>query len=295
MRHFLAIRRDGACKSFPRGSASAQDGAAGGGSLLPRVAARLRASASASLTGRRPKRSMAACAMLLAASVLLCPNDSFALQVVGQFAFSDRFPGTAKHLDFVTGTSLGVGAFVTPTSGVPVTESTATNLSTGVQLNLVSASLPVLPGLYQVLPAPEFDADLHLGVWEIRVKDSAGTEVVVTTAPIDHREAIPYVKRLAATGDPLAPSITWDAPKAQDIPTSCTMGYRVRLLFERTRQIYISPNLTTTSFVVPPGVIRAEDVDELRVRMEALCNEPGGTDSRSNTFRPLQDLLEGAE
>ena len=237
---------------------------------------------------------MAACAIFLGASVLLSPTNSFALSVVGQFAFSQRFPGSAQPLGFVKGTTLGVGAFVTPTPGVPVTEAIATNLSSGVQLNLVAATLAILPGLYQN-PPTEFDANMHLGVWEIRVTDSAGAVRMVTTAPIDLPEAIGFVKRLAAAGDPLAPSIAWDDVKAKERPASCTMGYRVRLLLDRARQLFISPNLTTTSFVIPPGVIRPEDLDEIWLRIEALCNdEPGGTDSRSNTFRPLLDLLEEA-
>src|SRR5262245_7216826 len=227
MRHSLAIRGDGACTSFPQENVGAQGLAPGGGRRLLRVAARRCASASASLTGRHVKRSVAACAMLLGASVLLSPTSSFALSVVGQFAFSQRSPGNAQPLGFVKGTTLGVGAFVIPTAGVPVIESTATNLSTGVQVNLIAAIIGVFPGLYQNDPVP-FDPAMHLGVWEIRTRDSAGAVVVVTTAPIDHAEAIGYVKRLSATGDPLAPSIDWDAPKEEDIPTSCTMGYRVR-------------------------------------------------------------------
>ena len=293
MRQSLTNRRDEACTSFLQGSVCAQDVVSRDGSRLLRVAARLYDSASAP-TRETLKRSVAACAILLGASVLLSPTNAFALSVVGQFAFSQRFPGSAQHLGFPKGITLGVGAFVTPTPGVPVTECTATNLSSGVQLNLGSANIGILAGLYQAVPAPEFDADIHLGVWDIRCTDSDGTVVVVTTAPIDHPEPIPFVKRLTATGDPLAPSIAWDGIEAEDRPASCTMAYRVRLLIAATRQLFISSNLTTTSFVIPPSVIHAEDLDEIWVRIEALCNDTGGTDSRSNAFRPLRELLEEA-
>lgn len=225
------------------------------------------------------------------------------------FAFFDRFPGNAYHLGFKKGPGVGfqVGAMVYP-GDAPLTSVTASNLNTGVKVEMESVSLPIKPGMWSY-SAPWSPED-HRGIWEIMAKDEAGNEATVETHELDMDAVMPFVKEMRASGDPLAPTISWRPPKdkdMEDIPEECRLSYVVRLLKAADNQFWQSGGTTSLSVTIPEGVLETEDLFDTWVRIEFRCFDERDygdftppywvlpLELRSETFRPLYDLIYEAD
>jgi len=223
------------------------------------------------------------------------------IKIEYQAAFSMRFPDNIQHLGFPKGLVLAVLANITPIGYpiIPITEVTAKNLDTGSILKLTSVEIEMqTPGLYSSVPLPPFDPSKHLGVWEIRVKDEKGNEAVVKTHKLDKVGEMPYVKDIKASGNPLAPIITWAAPNDTDIPEGCAdLEYRVRLVKDRKNPYYFSPDLLDTKYQIPEGKLKSEDLSDIYVVIICHCSDrdekayPLPTEFISQTFRPLKEAL----
>jgi hypothetical protein len=215
------------------------------------------------------------------------------------FAFMDRFPDGTQHLGCPKGNVFQVGGFITH-AGSPIKDVTVKNLDTGVVLTATLKALNIgamFSGLYQVFPMPAFDPSKHMGVWEIRVKDEKGNEAVAKTHKMDMKGKMPFLKGLKASGNPLAPMIMWSAPSEKDIPQGARVRYQVRLLKDLDNQFYRSGGTFDTNFQIPEGVIKAEDLSKIYVRVE--CQGWDKNDSvhplplelNSQTFMPLKEAL----
>ena len=108
---------------------------------------------------------------------------------------------------------------------------------------------------------------------------------------------MPYVKNIKASGNPLAPLITWNAPEI-DYPSECKIKYKVRLLKNNRSQFYKSKKgLSDTKEQIPEGFLKPEDIPDTYVRIECQCWDTDEEDSsmplelRSETFRPLKEAL----
>ena len=223
------------------------------------------------------------------------------IKIEYQNAFSMRFPDNIQHLGFPKGLVLAVAAVITPIGYpiIPITEVTAKNLDTGLILKLKSVEIEMqTPGLYSSVPLPPFDPSKHLGVWEIRVKDEKGNEAIANTHKLDKVGEMPYVKDIKASGNPLAPTITWAAPNDKDIPEGCAdLEYRVRLIKDRKKQYYLSYNLPDTKCQIPEGKLKYEDLSDTYVVIICHCSDkdekayPIPTEFISETFRPLKEAL----
>ena len=162
------------------------------------------------------------------------PANANDIQIRYPFVFTDRFPGSVQQLGFPKGIVLQIGAYIysaldEDNNPIPITRVTAENLDTGDELELYSLSLPIFEGVYINSPIP-LNPDYHMGVWRIGVEDEAGNLASANTHDLDIDGAMPYVKDIQASGDPLAPIITWRGPKEKRIPESCFVRYRIRLL-----------------------------------------------------------------
>jgi hypothetical protein len=147
-------------------------------------------------------------------------------------------------------------------------------------------------------PFPSFDASTHKGVWEIRVKDERGNEAVAKTHRLDKIGTMPYVKNIKASGNHLAPIITWTAPNQEEIPAKCKTIYVVRLLKDISNQFYRSKTPTDDpKEQIPEGVLKPENVSDAYVRIESQCldtddmDHPVPTELKSETFRSLKEAL----
>jgi hypothetical protein len=208
------------------------------------------------------------------------------------FAFPDRRPGSAQHLLFDKGPRLFVGAFVVLGSDqdgnpIPLMRATATNLRTGVQYDLPAGTVSFFDFFVQAWPEPEFDTDLHLGTWFFEAWD---VELNHASAQMDmeYGFVMPFVKEFSASADESNITFGWRYPKDQE--ETCTLyGSRVRLL----RNVDDQPVATALLFPGQPVNISLdqvpEDLENLWARVENFCLAPAL--SRSNTFRPLLDLL----
>jgi hypothetical protein len=192
-----------------------------------------------------------------------------------------------------------VGAFITPGDS-SITEVTAKNLDTGLILKLTARNVGTIHKnlLYNLTPFPPFDPSKHLGVWEIRVKDEKGNETVAKTHRLDKVGKLPYVRNIKASGNPLAPTITWTAPDKKDYPAYCKIKYKVRLLKTNLSQFYKSKKgLSDTKEKIPEGFLKSEDIPDTYVRIETQCWDTDDTDQpvpvelKSETFRPLKEAL----
>jgi hypothetical protein len=213
------------------------------------------------------------------------------------FAFQERFPDGLQQIGFSEGNFLQVGCFIKP-AGAPVKEITVKNLDTG----LVLKASPVNPGkifsgLYQVFPMPVFDPSLHMGVWEIRVKDQAGNETTAKTHKLDIKGKMPFVEGVKASGDSLSPAITWNAPGENDMPQGAKIRYQVRLL-KAGNQFYRSSGTTLTAHAIPEGVIKAEDLSKIYVRVQCQGWDQNDHEHflplelQSSTILPLKKIME---
>ena len=235
---------------------------------------------------------------LVIALAMIAPN-TYATTIKFAFVFADRFPDEAGPLGFTTGNVVQVGAMV-KAGDSPITKATATNLDTGLVLNLSSRKIGTIYKdlLFLHRPFPPFDPNKHKGVWEIRVKDEKGNEAVAKTHRLDKVGKMPYVRNIKASGNTLAPMITWTAPDEKDYPAECKIKYRVRLLKRVDSQFYKSKKgLSDTKEQIPEGFLKPEDIPDTYVRIETQCWDTDDTDQpvpvelKSETFRPLKEAL----
>ncbi|CAB5109257.1 hypothetical protein D3OALGA1CA_1921 [Olavius algarvensis associated proteobacterium Delta 3] len=148
-------------------------------------------------------------------------------------------------------------------------------------------------------PFPPFDPKKHLGTWEIKVKDAQGNEVIAKTHRLDKAERLPYVKNIQASGNSLAPMITWSALDPTRYPSECKIKYKVRLLKSNLEQFYATKKGTSeTKDQIPEGILKPEDLAETYVRIETQCwdtddkDQPVPVELKSETFMPLAKALE---
>lgn len=223
---------------------------------------------------------------------------AYAMEIKFAFVFIDRFPDEAKPLGFHAGNLLHVGAFITPGDS-SIKEVTAKNLDTGFELKLKPLNVGTIYKdlLYEFYPLPPFNPSKHLGVWEIKVKDEKGNETIAKTHRLDKVGKMPYVKNIKASGNPLAPMITWSAPD-KDYPPECEIKYTVRLLKNHLTQIYKSKKpFPEPKEQIPEGFLKSEDIPDTYVRIECQCwdtadkDQPLPMELRSETFLPLKEAL----
>ena len=233
---------------------------------------------------------------LVIALAMVTPN-TYAATIKFAYVFIDRFPDEAEPLGFPAGNVLHLGVMVAP-GEIPITEVTAKNLDTGLDLKLTQIDLgPIYTNLlFEAIPCLPFDPSKHKGVWEIKVKDEKGNKAVAKTHRLDKVGKMPYVGNIKASGNPLAPMITWSAPE-KDYPPECKIKYRVRLLKTSRSQFYKSKKgLSDTKEQIPEGFLKPEDIPDTYVRIETQCwdtesDHPVPVELKSETFRPLKEAL----
>jgi hypothetical protein len=213
------------------------------------------------------------------------------------FAFQDRFQEGSQQLGFPEGNVLQVGCFIKP-AGSPIKEVTIKNLDTGLSLTASPQNVGgIWSGLYLVYPMPSFDPSKHMGVWEILVKDEKGNEATAKTHRLSMKGEMPYVKGLKASGNPLAPTLTWTAPSEKDIPPGCAIRYQVRLLKNYETQFHKSNPTPDTKYQIPEGVIKSEDLSKIYVRIDTQgydksdSEHPLPLELKSQTFMSLEEAL----
>ena len=216
------------------------------------------------------------------------------------FAFKDRFPPGSQQLGFPEGDVLQVGCFIRPADSL-IKEVTIKNIDTGLVLKATSETRgDILSGLYHVMPMPPFDPSKHMGVWEIRVKDEKGNEETAKTHKLDMKGEMPYLEGLKASGNPLAPTITWSAPSEKDIPQGVKVSYSVRLLKDSNNQFYRSGFVpgVLTGHPIPEGVIKSEDLSKIYIRFQCQGWDKNDHEHsfplelQSQTILPLKEILE---
>ena len=220
------------------------------------------------------------------------------IKIQFSYAFCGAFPDDLQNIGVPKGDVFQLGALVIP-GDFPITEVTAKNLQTGLILKPTSSkgSIAGLPNLYEVEPQPPFDPIKHLGVWEIRIKDEKGNEAVTKTHKFEKEAKMPFVTDIKASGNPLAPTITWLAPDEMDIPEGCRLSYEIRLIKNFESQFYRAPNLTETKHQIPEGKLKSGDLSDTYIRIICACwdkddkDHPLPLELWSNTFRPLKEAL----
>jgi len=231
---------------------------------------------------------------------MVTPN-TYAATIKIPFVFADHFPADAESLGWSrTGNLLQVGAFIVPGDS-PIAEVTARNLDTGIFLKLNQIKLgPIYKNLllYECTPFPHFDPSKHNGVWQIKVKDESGKIAFAKTHSLDKEGAMPFVRNIQASGDQLAPTITWEAPRKEDVPSGCKIGYKVRLIKHVRNQFYKSKKLLSdTKEKIPDGFLKPEDIADTFIRIELLCLDADvkghakPLQLRSETFQSLKEAL----
>ena len=222
----------------------------------------------------------------------------YAMKIKYGYIFVDRFPAEVESLGFPTGNLVQIGVFITPGDS-SITEVTAKNLDTGLDLKLIKHEVGSIYTdlLYDNMPYPPIDPSKHKGVWEIKSRDEKGNEAVAKTHRLDKVGKMPYVKNIKASGNPLAPMITWSAPQ-KDYPPECKIRYQVRLLKTIHSQLYKSKKvLSEPKEQIPEGFLKSEDIPDAFVRIECQCwdtadkDQPVPMELRSETFRPLKEAL----
>ena len=227
------------------------------------------------------------------------PN-THAAEIKLPFVFADNFPADAESLGWSrTGNLLQVAAFIVPGDS-PIREVTARNLDTGLVLKLNEIKLgPIYKQLlYEATPFPRFDPSKHKGVWEIRLVDESGKEAVGKTYRLDKEDAMPFVRKIKASGNQLTPTITWEAPKEEDVPAGCEIRYQVRLIRHNRDQFYKSKKpQSDTKHEIPQGFLKPEDIADTFIRIECQCLKADVKEGakplelRSETFQSLKEAL----
>lgn len=219
------------------------------------------------------------------------------IEIKMSWAFMNRFQPGSQHLGTPEGDVLQTGCLVKH-AGSPIKEVTAKNLDTGLVLTAQPMDVGnIWSGLYEVFPMQPFDPNKHMGVWEIRVIDEKGNEAMVKTNKLDVKGVMPYLEGVKASGNPLAPMISWSAPNEKNLPQGVAVKYRVRLLKDFQNQFYRSKIITTTSHQIPEGTIKSEDLSKIYVRIECQGwdkndqEHPMPLDLSSQTFKPLNEAL----
>ena len=259
------------------------------------------------------KRSILA-ALFLVIVLALATTTTYAISVKYPFVYINRFPDEGESLGFGKGNLLSLGAFVIPGDS-SLTQVTAKNLDTGLILKLTALTVGTIyktqlymffssgykTQLYMFFPSgkyPPFDPSKHVGVWEIRAKDEKGNEVSAKTHRLDKVGEMPFVGNIKASGDPLAPTISWSPPKEGGYPSECKIRYAVRLLKNIDTQLYRSKCISDdTKHQIPEGVLKSEDIPDTYVRVECQCVDPDDKEHRmpvelmSQTLRPLKEAL----
>jgi hypothetical protein len=227
-------------------------------------------------------------------SMVVNAFSAYKITIRYPFAFRDRFQASSQQLGFPEGNVLQLGCFIEPADS-PIKEVTIKNLDTGLILTATPANLDVImSGLYYVQPMPPFDSEKHMGVWEIMVKDEKGNEATAKTHKMDINGEMPYVEGLKASGDPLAPVITWSPPK--NIPEGIQVRYRVRLLKDANNQFYISSDIFDTTYKIPQSLIKSDDLSNIYIRIECRGFDKNDFHSvpiefQSETFMHLKEAL----
>ncbi len=213
------------------------------------------------------------------------------------FAFMDRFQPGSQQLGGPEGNVLQVGCFIKP-AGSPIKEVTIKNLDTGLVLTATPVNVgKIWSGLYQVFPMPSFDTSKHMGVWGIWVKDKKGNEATAKTHKLNIIGEMPYLEGVKASGNPLAPMITWSAPNEKDIPQGVKVRYRVRLLKDMNNKFYKSSITSDTKYQIPEGLIKSEDLSKIYIRVSTSgydkndSEHPLPLELQSQTFMPLNEAL----
>ena len=224
----------------------------------------------------------------------LAEEDKLAIKM--SWAFMNRFQEGSQQLGFPEGNVIQVGCLVKP-AGSPIKEVTVKNLDSGLVLKAPSIDVGnIWSGLYEI-PLPPFDPSKHMGAWEIRVIDEKGNEATAKTAKLSLKGEMPYLKGLKASGNRLAPMISWSAPNEGDIPQGAAVRYRVRLLKDMYNQFYKSKIITDTSHQIPEGTIKDEDLSKVYVRVECQGwdknnkEHPLPLSLQSQTFMTLEEAL----
>ena len=223
---------------------------------------------------------------------------AYAMKIKYAFAFADRFPDEAAPLGFTPGNLVQVGALV-KAGDFNITEATATNLDTGLVLNLAPIQIGAVYTnlLFLHRPFPPVDPDKHKGVWEIRLRDEKGNEAVAKSHRLDKVGELPYVENIKASGSPFAPTITWTALKKEDYPPECKIKYRVRLLKNNRSQFYKTKKLSSEpKDEIPRGILKYEDIPDTYIRIETQCwdsksDHPVAVEAKSETFRPFVEAF----
>ena len=230
----------------------------------------------------------------------LIVTNSHATTIKFAFVFIDRFPVEARQLGFTPGDVVQVGAIV-KVGDSPIVDATATNLDTGLKLNLASRDIGSIYKNVLLLhnPFPPFNPERHLGTWEVKVKDAKGNEAIAKTHRLDKAASLPYVKNIRASGNSLAPMITWNALDPNEYPAECKIKYKVRLLKSNLEQFYATKKATLeTKDQIPEGILKPEDFAETYVRIETQCwdtddkDQPVPVELKSETFILLAKALE---
>ena len=233
--------------------------------------------------------------LLLIVSLGFLPTKGFAVEMM-TFVFLDQFPENAVPLGFPKERVIQVGAFV-KAGDTNVKEVSAVNLQSGVtyKAKLMGELSNIMPTIYLVHPMPAFDPSKHLGIWELRVKDDQGKKYMAKTHNLDKTDTMPYVENLKISGDPLAPTISWNAPN--NVPAGCAVRYRVRILKDSDNQFYRSGYLKETTHIIPGGKLYRANIEDLYARVECQCidsNEPKKPiplELRSETFLSFKDAF----
>lgn len=245
------------------------------------------------------RKSILSSIFLVLALVALTTN-TFASEIKFAFVFIDRFPEESQKLGFDPGHVVQVGAIVKAGES-PIIDATATNLDNGMVLKLASRNIGTIykNQLFLHNPFPPFDPDKHLGTWEVRIKDEEGKVSVAKTHRLDKMDKLPYVTNVKASGNPLAPMITWNALDQNQYPADCNLKYKVRLLKSNVEQFYATKKGTSeTKDQIPEGILKQEDIADTYVRIETQCwdtadkDQPVPVELKSETFKPLAKALE---
>ena len=237
--------------------------------------------------------------ILVIVLAMVTPN-THAAKIKLTFVFADHFPADAESLGMSrTGNLLQVGAFIVPGDS-PIAEVTARNLDTGLVLKLNQIKLgPIYKNLlYEATPFPYFDPSKHNGVWQIKVRDESGKIAFAKTHRLDKEMAMPFVRNIQASGNQLAPTISWDVPNKEDVPAGCEIRYQVRLIKHMRAQFYKSKKpQSDTAHKIPEGVLKPEDIADTLIRIECQCLDADVTEHakalelRSETFQSLKEAL----
>ncbi len=222
------------------------------------------------------------------------------IKVESPLAFQDRFQEISKDLGFPKGNVLHVGCIIKP-AGHPIKQVTFKNIASGI---ILTASPEIsgkqTTGVYIVDPKPVFNPSKHMGIWEINVSDEKGNKAIANTHRLNNYGQMPYVREIKASGNPLAPMLSWSAPKVDEIPKNCSIKYEVSLLLNKQNkhdQILKSAGISTTKYQIPQGLLTSKDISKVFIRIDTLGYDDTDVvhtlplEFKSHAFLSLEDAL----